>query len=247
MPVKKCVDFITPKEEPRPFPFVALWMVVGLVLVAVVLSWGKWGGRMREAPATPQETSEVELGNIVDRVASHILINRDEEPTIATVQDPEALRLKDPVFYKDADVGDRLLIWSDKAVLYSEADDVILSVMPVTFTPPADQATSTNAEMRQGIDSIAIEVRNGTRTPGVGKTMGDELTAKGWEVLKPRDAIVKGYEKTIVAVKNVNASTTKFVQMLANDIDAEIVDNFPSAETGVNGDILVIVGVNNIP
>lgn len=231
----------------------SIWIVAGLILIAILLSWGKLGGSMRNSRPTPPEQASTVPESVVERVARHIAIIVGEEPTIATIQDPEILRQQNPDFYRDAKVGDRLLIWSDKAVLYSEADDLIISVLPVSSIPQQVQASSTGSseqiisdEMRQGIDSISIEVRNGTWTPGLGKMMSDALTEKGWLVLKPRDAGVKGYEKTIIAIQNLNASTTEYVDILASDIGAEIVDNIPSSENTVKGDILVIVGSDSV-
>lgn len=248
MPSKKRVE----EPQTRPFPLLTVWVIAGLVMVAAFLSMGKW--RAPRAPQPPAQPSLEERipETLEQKVARHIRVDQDEAPTIATVQDPESLRKENPDFYRHASVGDRLLIWSDMAVLYSEKDDIILGVLPVGAVGEQAQenevspesTTSSEPELRQGIDTISVEVRNGTRTPGVAKSVSDALNEQGWVTLRPRDANTKGYEKTLVAIVTQNASTTALAPLLATDIGAEIVDNVPESEYGITGDILVIVGTD---
>lgn len=69
---------------------------------------------------------------LVEAVARHMVVPGDEEPTIATVSDLNAL--KDQAFFRNAQVGDKVLIYmkSQRAILYSPSLDRILEVGPVT-------------------------------------------------------------------------------------------------------------------
>jgi len=233
--------------RPRPFPLLLFWIAAGLILVCILVVW---------LGMNPFRTNSIGSGldnaTLVSRVGKLILINPNEEPTIATVQDPDALRKSNPVFYKDAQVGDRLLIWSDKAALYSESRNLILAVLPVTFTPPANQGTPTStgmtatstAQLPERHDLATIEVRNGTRTSGLAKTLADSLTKAGYDVLKPRDAMSKGYGNTTIFENNVSTSTDSIINLLSKGFGISSTTTKPVNETNITGDILIIVGAD---
>ena len=227
-----------------PFPLLAVWLIAGVILMAILAVW-LGGVPWRKWHAAPQSDTSA----VIQKVSRHILVNQDEEPTIATVQDPESLRQTNPDFYKNASVGDRLLIWSDKAVLYSEATDRIVAVLPVSFTPPPEEpsaAATTTAQEAERLDIASIEIRNGTRTPGLAKKLADTMTAAGFKVLKARDAITKGYGKTTLFDKSVSTSTEFLIPRIQNVLGDNVSYVTSTKETGITGDILIIIGTDYI-
>jgi hypothetical protein len=224
------------------------------VLVVVVLAAGIIGLKQmvtRKGPAKEVPVaSQSEIDTLIQKVASHIQIKKDEQPTIATIQDAETLRTQNAVFYKDAQNGDRLLIWSDKAVLYSTSQDLILAVLPVSLLPgeattnPSSE-TSTTTSQTPTQETAVIEVRNGAKTPGLGRTMVDRLKASGLTVLTATDAKVKTYEKTVIVKANDKPlpETLKTLQAVTK---AEVIAA-PEAEGALKGDFLVIVGADFTP
>lgn len=58
----------------------------------------------------------------------------DEKPTVANVTDRE--KLKDQPFFKDAENGDRLLIFpaAKKAIIYRESENRLINVGPIAIT-----------------------------------------------------------------------------------------------------------------
>lgn len=200
-------------------------------------------------------TGELAVPTLVERVGKHIYINLDEVPTVATVQDPESLRQTNPAFYENVKVGDRLLIWSDKAVLYSETEDKILSVLPIDLlmqqTAPPTISTTTaeepavDAEEPLAEEAATIEIRNGTFTPGLAKNLADKLNAAGLETLKPRDAVAKNYAKTII-INLSDKPLTATLEKIKGLVNAEVQD-LPSIETNANSDLLIIIGSDYQP
>ncbi|MEK7655417.1 MAG: hypothetical protein AAB386_01935 [Patescibacteria group bacterium] len=76
---------------------------------------------------------------LLDRVSKHILITREPAPIITTLDNADELRQSNPAFYKDVQNGDTLLLWKDKAVLYSSKRDIVLAatlIAPVDSQPP---------------------------------------------------------------------------------------------------------------
>ena len=82
----------------------------------------------------PQITAQ-----IVTRVGELIVLPEGENPTIATVSDPE--RLRDQPFFAKAKVGDQVLIYTNahKAILYDPKQHKILEVAPLNIGDTAQQ------------------------------------------------------------------------------------------------------------
>ncbi len=83
-------------------------------------------------PAEQQAAAEIEISTLIERIGKLIVLPQDEEPTVATVSDPE--KLKDQVFFANAQVGDKVLIYTKarKAYLYDPEGDILLEVAPIT-------------------------------------------------------------------------------------------------------------------
>lgn len=140
-------------EPPAPPPFVREEPrrprrrsdVSGAIIFAVILvvlgggayALWSWSGWFSDAPAeeraTSREEEENEITDIVARVGELIVLPEGEEPTIATVTDPEKLR--DQVFFANAKEGDVVLIYTgaQKAYLYDPVADKLVEVAPLTI------------------------------------------------------------------------------------------------------------------
>jgi hypothetical protein len=226
--------------------FIAI--VLSLVLLRILLV-----GPGRYYPVVGIHRTNLSTSELIYKVSHHILVNANETPTIATVQDPDMLRDRDPIFYKDAQVGDRLLIYSDKAILYSEARDLILAVLPAyvaqrSTQPPTNTTTSTSSATTTSQipqEMAKIEVRNGTRTAGLARILADKLKALGLDVITSRDANVKNYQNTIISVMS-DKPFPNTVKVLSDLLHAPIVP-LPASEKNVKGDIVIIIGADYQP
>ncbi len=139
-------------EPPAPPPFVreeprrprrrsdvsgAIIFVAILVLGGGAYLWWSWDSWFLDEPAEEQATSreeeQNEITDIVARVGELIVLPEGEEPTIATVTDPEKLR--DQVFFANAKEGDVVLIYTgaQKAYLYDPKADKLVEVAPLTI------------------------------------------------------------------------------------------------------------------
>ncbi|MEK7552854.1 MAG: hypothetical protein AAB505_01975 [Patescibacteria group bacterium] len=74
-----------------------------------------------------------ETEQLLARVSELIVLPAEEQPTIATVTDPEAL--KGQPFFARAKNGDKVLIYSkaQKAILYDPVKNLILEVAPINL------------------------------------------------------------------------------------------------------------------
>ncbi|MFZ2804068.1 MAG: LytR C-terminal domain-containing protein [Patescibacteria group bacterium] len=229
----------------------AIGVIVVVVGVAAVLM--AVNAFHKPAPADASQTvgtassSDTEIKQLIQAVARHIVINPTEAPTVATIQDANLLRTQNPDFYKDAQNGDKLLIWSDKAVLYSPTRDILLAVLPVSLPPGGASSTASTAgsnapQATQPAEHATIEVRNGSGVPGLGNDLAAKLKSAGLTVLTPTNARGTDYPHTII-VNATDAPLPQTIAELQSMTNAQVVTK-PTVEGTVKGDILVIVGAD---
>lgn len=68
---------------------------------------------------------------IIERVNKFVVLPENEFPQIARVSNPEVLKAQ--AFFAEAKVGDIVLIYSRKAVLYDPVQNKIIIVAPVSL------------------------------------------------------------------------------------------------------------------
>lgn len=195
-----------------------------------------------------------EIDALVEKVSKHVSIKAEERPTVATVEDANLLRQQRPAFYHEAENGDKLLVWSDKAVLYSPRRDVVLAVLPIAYAtdgePTSGSTTSTSTPSdttptATETQAPTIEVRNGTSRSGLARGATDKAKADGFTTVAPGDAKDRAYTKTVFMVK-AGASFPVSEPKLAALLKAEKVEVLPG-EVASTADILVILGADYQP
>ena len=81
----------------------------------------------------PQKVAKEEIKNLLAQISQIIVLPEGEEPTVATVTDPE--RLRDQPFFAKAKKGDKVLIYTNakKAILYDPQNNKIVEVAPINI------------------------------------------------------------------------------------------------------------------
>lgn len=139
-------DVVLSKEEGSPVKKMSSTQktVVTLLTVAFLASLGVaayFYSQVNTLKTDPQKAAREEAKTLVERVGKLIVLPEGEEPTIATVTDPELL--KDQPFFAKAKKGDKVLIYATagKAILYDPAENKIVEVAPVNIGTPQAQAS----------------------------------------------------------------------------------------------------------
>ncbi len=225
----------------NPQSRVALGVAAGSLLIGIVLG-AAFGDRLLDRGIPVRVSNVPEINRLIEKVSRHIVVSASENPTVATVQSPDLLRQQNPVFYKDVETGDRLIVWSDRAVLYSTKRDLILAAI-VTPTQPAGgptaQQAGTNAAPLPA--DFSFEVRNGTGKPGSAKWLGDRLTEAKFTVKAVGDA-AKTYPTTQVIFLTDRAKKIDPQQLLP--LTGGAVGTLPSGEKASSADVLIILGTD---
>jgi hypothetical protein len=95
-------------------------------------------------PEYVSQLQEQQVSQTLEKLEKLMLLP-DENPTMATIVDIDALRQDNPTFYANAQEGDLLIIYSEKAILYRESENKIINVAPV-FIEPTEGTTEENTE-----------------------------------------------------------------------------------------------------
>ena len=106
-----------------------LLVVIALISSGLALYFYQKSGNSQDNSGVVREEST----NLVNEVSKLIVLPDDEQPTIATVADPE--KLKDQPFFRKAQKGFKVLIYTNarKAVLYSPSLDKIVEIAPLNI------------------------------------------------------------------------------------------------------------------
>lgn len=109
------------------------FLPLGLVTVLALLAASYYYNEASRLRANPQAKAQNEVAQVVARVGELIVLPEGEDPTVATVTDPE--RLRDQPFFAKAKTGDRVLIYTNarKAILYDPVQHRILEVAPLNI------------------------------------------------------------------------------------------------------------------
>jgi hypothetical protein len=230
-----------------------LVLVIAMGLSAVYLFMKGAPDRSKAEPAQTQavqnETAQEEPESVIDCVKRHIIVNEDEEPYVRSISNIDLLRARNPNFYKDAERGDKVLIWSDKAVIYSERLDKIVAVA-TAVSSSSGNATSTDALFNEGEESgeteqtefehATVEIRNGSRVAGAASRLKTKLVGEDIEVLLIGDA-ANLYEGSRI-IDRTGGRADSVIQKIIAAAEGAILTDMPQGEPESEADILVIIG-----
>jgi len=227
------------RMSPLTIAIIVIVLLVGVVLGIKQTWFSDKGGKEQAESKKISATAPSDIADLIGRVSKHITIKQDETPTVATIQDIKVLQQQNATFYKDAQNGDRLLVWSDKAVLYSTTRDIILAVLPISL--PASALNQPSSSATDIAETATIEVRNGSGITGLAKTFAQSLTSSGMTVLPAAAANKDDYAKTVI-VKLTDKALPKTLQSLETATKNAAVVALPEGEKASKADFLVIVG-----
>ncbi len=236
------------QDHPSHLPLITLLVLLILSLGAFVWAFINYKNAQKTIarlsdPAAQQAVAEEEVQKYIEKIGKLMVLSSEEKPLLATVQDADGLK-KEQAFFKDAQNGDIVLIYQDKAILYSETQDKIVNVGPVYIqgkdgqSAPVEQVT-TDAARTQGL--VVVEVRNGTTTSGLARAVSNEFATSTYAVASVGDAAKKDYATTVI----VNPSGRN-VTALEQQFGVTAVTALPEGEVVSTADVLVILGADTI-
>lgn len=179
--------------------------------------------------------SDQEAKNLIAEIEKVIDLPGEEVPTIATVTDLS--KLSSQVFYKKAQIGDKVLIYTENkmAYLYRPSEKKIIQVGNVA----SDITPSPSVESNK----IKVSLKNGTGNPEIMGIVENELK-KAYpeiEIISKGNAAKFNYDKTVVV--SYKESARLFSDDFAKTIKADLKDALPEGEKKEeNAEVVIIFG-----
>lgn len=123
-------------QKDQKITFVKTKMVAVVVIALLFGAIGAAGyfyKQFRDIQNNPNKMAQDELNSILIAVGKLIVLPTGEQPTMATVTDPE--KLGGQPFFVHAKKGDKVLIYTNakKAILYSPEINKIIEVAPLNI------------------------------------------------------------------------------------------------------------------
>lgn len=100
----------------------------------------------RKKADNPSEVLNEQAGDLLDELKELIVIDEEEEPTIASVVDIEALKKENPQFYKNGKDGNIIFIFTTRVILYDRDEKRIVNVAPIIEVPETSVEDPSNSE-----------------------------------------------------------------------------------------------------
>ncbi len=210
-----------------------------LVLVIIAIS-GMVGtryfyGKYQALKANPNLEAQREADKIISRVSVLMVLPTDETPTVATISDKD--KLKDQLFFKEAENGDVLLAYTKSmlAILYRPSANRIINVAPITINQKQPTAATTSSA------SLRIAYYNGTNTAGLSGTVEKSVQQRypNYQTVVLTNAAKKNYVETLVV--DLSGKHATEAKALADLLQGKV-SSLPQGEGAADADVLVIVG-----
>ena len=217
-----------------------------LIAVLVLFLLGAGGAtyyfynEYQKVKKNPDLISKEEVKSVTSIISKYMDLPSEEQPTVATVTDKE--KLKDQDFFKKAENGDKILIYTNtrKAILFRPSTGRVVEFAPLILG--ADQASST--EQSSIPNKVNVAIYNGTSTNGLTSEYEKKLEGNTeLEVTDKANASKKDYTETLII--DVSGKNKDMAEQIANLLGGKVVEQIPEGENKPASDILIIIGKGN--
>lgn len=230
-----------PAKPPSRAVVVILVILLALIAAGSAYAWSsRYAKKAVKKSVAATTTAQINIPALVEQISKHVPVNRAETPLVAIVTDVNAAKAQSPAFYKKAENGDQLAVWSDQAILYSPKKDEIESVLVFQASTTSGSASDTLAA-----EHATVEIRNGSGVTGLTAPLAEMLRAQGLTVTKVTTTRVKQtYAFTLVTNESAR-NLPKSAQILAK-YGSAVASSTLANEAPVAADFLIILGKNDV-
>ena len=125
------------KIEQAPRRNYPVWVLSILLVLSSGTAFYYYQKSLGASGAAANQASQAEIKALVAQVGRLILLPTGEDPTVASVVDPDLL--KNQAFFANATKGNKVLIYQNakRAILYDPATNKIINVAPVDISSSA--------------------------------------------------------------------------------------------------------------
>ena len=126
-----------------------VWILVGLLVVSLGVAGYFWQDAQDARANTPEAVAarnQEDSARVLGAVSEVLLTESEDEPTVARIENPEVLIEANPDFYKNAQTGDYLILYPQRAIIFRESESRVINVAPIINTSQLNQGTQAPAD-----------------------------------------------------------------------------------------------------
>lgn len=198
-----------------------LLLVFVLLFLIATGTAGYFYKQLHSLKSNSTKATQAEVDALVKEVGQFMVLPDNEEPTVATVTDPE--KLKDQVFFAKAKSGYKVLIYTNakKAILYDPVEHKIIEVAPINIDAKASGNTSVPQEKNQ----IPITVVNASKVSGLAAKVADKLKEAGYTAVTVSDTSAASQSRTSMTFELKYSADVEGINKVLNSqasLDAQV-------------------------
>ncbi len=124
-------DFKEKKESSKIKTLILTIVIIVMFILGVGAGYLVYNRLVEKEDNNSKDINQQQVEEILDELEEVILLPEGESPTVAFLYDIEELKKENGEFYKDAQEGDLVIIYSDKAIIYRRENKKVINVAPV--------------------------------------------------------------------------------------------------------------------
>lgn len=121
-------------------------ILVVVVLIAALGAAGYFWNDARQAkqqsPEAVAQKNQEETDQVVTSLSKIIVIEGEDKPTVARVENPDTLKKANQDFYKNVQIGDYLVLYPQRAIIYRLGENKIVNIAPIINSSELQQNQS---------------------------------------------------------------------------------------------------------
>lgn len=121
-------------------------LLVAVVLIAALGAAGYFWNDARQAkqqsPEAVAQKNQEETDQVVTSLSKIIVIEGEDKPTVARVENPDTLKKANQDFYKNVQIGDYLVLYPQRAIIYRLGENKIVNIAPIINSSELQQNQS---------------------------------------------------------------------------------------------------------
>jgi len=141
---------VVPKLKLTNLVFVLLVAAVVAAVVASVFFYKDAQNAKSQTPDAVAARNKEDSARIIGLLDSVLLTESESEPTVARVENPEALITANPDFYKSVQTGDYLILYPQRAIIFRSEEQRVINVAPIIDTSRLNTSGATEQVAEDG-------------------------------------------------------------------------------------------------
>lgn len=122
-------------------------LILVALLIAAIAAGGFFYAKYRDVSSDPKKAvaskNASETKDVIDALNKILLTESDKQPTVARVDQPETLKKSNTEFYKNVNVGDYLVLYPQRAIIFRRSENKLINVAPIVDTSKPTPASAT--------------------------------------------------------------------------------------------------------